>query len=246
MKLVTFVMSQFMYHDQNSVRSQLARELVSKAKSRECLVRISDGTGGQFRRDIELRGANVSEQVQGMGPDRRRLMRLVYRNMEMRDVALWTEEKPSLIDDLELIIGPIMMDQADLVIPARTEEAWATHPPEQVLIEKFCNRAFKAFTNVEIDCWFGPFAANAKALGHFIAREEDGTDDKWMSIHGPRVDVIAAGLRVKSVPVPKYRYDARQRAEEEGNTALILKRVEQANNLVPALYARAKALGLVA
>lgn len=234
-----------MYTDPTCIRAKLALELVQAAKSRNCEVYISDGTGGEFRQKLIELGASVTNQIPNMGPDRRRLMRLVYDRMKNpSDVALWTEEKPKLMLDLDRIVGPIVRGEVDLVIPARTEKAWASHPTEQVLIEKFCNRAFHAFTGVEIDCWFGPFAANLAALAMFLFRQEDGTDDKWMSIHGPRVDIIGQGLLVKSVDVPNYRYDADQRAEEEGNTDLILKRVAQINNLVPALHARAKALHL--
>lgn len=241
----TFVMSQFMYPDPSSVRAELARDLAQGARERNCEVYVSDGTGGRFREGlIDLR-VNVSNQIPGMGPDRRRLMQLVCEHMGPWDVALWTEEKPSLMLDIALIVEPIFGRHADLVIPARTDEAWMSHPREQIFIEKFCNTVFAAATGAEVDCWFGPFAATRDVIRKFFLKEpEEGGDDKWLSIHRPRIDAIAAGIPVASVFVPNYRYDARQRAEEEGNIGMMEKRVAQCNSLVPPLLARAKQLGL--
>jgi len=67
--------------------------------------------------------------------------------------------------------------------------------------------------------------------------------DKWDSIHIPRLQVIAAGHNVISVPVD-YPHPIDQTQEETGNLLQSYKRFGQIDNLVLSIWREAYELGL--
>ncbi len=58
--------------------------------------------------------------------------------------------------------------------------------------------------------------------------------DKWESILIPRLRLLRGGGRIALLPV-NFRNDPRMTSVESGNPAMILKRIEQLNNVVPSL-----------
>lgn len=240
--------TQTKYPDPNCVRAKLALSTITNARSANYRIAVSEGSGGVFYENAIRSGAFVSEQIRGrsMGADRRDIMQIASQEMIDKDgVIVWLEpEKDTLIDDIGQIAQPILDGRADMVIPARSSFGWSSYPKEQKHIEKFGNMGFSAFTRMSLDIWFGPFAVNKNALQFFL--DYDGEyGDLWDSIHIPRVRVIAAGLKVLSVVCPNFRYPPEQRKEEEGNPALILKRVDQISNLVRAFHSESLKLGLI-
>lgn len=83
---------------------------------------------------------------------------------------------------------------------------------------------------------------NAKALEYFLAYQGD-YGDGWDCIFIPVLRAIAAGLKVIGVPVD-YIHPPEQ-TQEEGTLMTVVKRVEQLQNLVPAIVAEAKKLGII-
>jgi hypothetical protein len=241
------IVTQTKYNSVKDTRAKIALRTVAKATGKGLSAFISDGTGGEFREQIISLGATVSDQPSDttMGADRRRILKLAADSLPDDGIVFWTEpEKDTLIQDIPLLVRPILEHRIDLVIPARSRAGWDTYPPEQVDIERFGNRAFQAFTGVEADIWFGPFAANKRALQHFLDYTGE-YGDKWDSIHIPRVSIFATGLAVMSIFSPNFRYPAEQCKEEEGNPTLILKRLNQMNNLIPALYKECIKFGFI-
>lgn len=210
------------------------------------LVVVDGGSPAEFLEALRTRGAQVHpQQGTGLGAAHRQLFSIAAGMIGPHGTVAWIEaEKWPLVSQLERVNALIRRGEADLVLPSRTPVAWESYPLEQAHQEAFCNIAALAITGHKLDWFWGPFAANLKALQHFIEYKDEygGT---WDARTIPRLRVIAAGLKVTSVTVP-YIHPPEQTAEEKGVLEpFIMRRVEQVCNQVPAMYQEAKKLGLL-
>jgi len=238
----------------SAIRAGLALETVKKYISfGYTILVLDDGIPPDYRALMYMEGAILFDgNKMGMGPGRRYILGKAMEIAGEGGAVIWTEpEKWPFIHCVDKVVAPVLNGQADLVIPRRTEESMMTHPEEQRYIESFANFAFnlmvkKVIPDANFDVWFGPFAANAKALQYFLDYDakEAGNPDTWDAIHVPRVDAIAAGLGVISVDIYTYHYPQEQRDAEAGNMEMIEKRIQQLQ-LVGAYRRRAEKFGLI-
>lgn len=204
-------------------RFLLACEMIKNAIRAGHNVLIVDGSPNAYIREAfkEL-GANVTQQLsKGMGPSRRELFRDASDAYET-PVYLWMEpEKVDLIRFIPQIVGPIFDGAADIVIPTRTNESFASYPDFQVASEQRSNDIFRVATGHDLDVLFGPVALSSGLLSLF--EETDpfqmfGMPDGY--IQQPAVmRAMAAGWKVTGVPVafryPEALRDDEMKADEE-------------------------------
>lgn len=227
------------------LRADLAVQTVGAAVAAGHRVVVVDGSpeGVPLRAHLRVAGALVVPETQhGMAPSRRQALCLAGLRAGADGVVVWTEpEKESLVSHLEAIAAPIFAGKADITVPFRQDQT--NYPMGQWLAEMFGNEVLSMCVGFTLDGWIGPRGMNQAGLAHFLAYGDE-YGGKWDGIFIPILRAVAAGLRVVSVPI-NFVYPKEQ-GEAENNPARMLKCLEQLNNLVPAIVAEAKKLGLIA
>ncbi len=223
-------------------RAQCAVETALKALDLKIpVVNVDSGSPEEFL--SILRNLNVtilSDETPGkpFGLCRRQALRFVEKQYPGA-IAFWMEpEKSGMLDDIQLIVDPILKDDTDIVTPWRTQ-LFASYPFEQAHTETYGNFVFECATGCKWDVFAGPVAIAPKAAPVFLKYNQDGKRaDLWDSTIIPRVE-IAATMRGTSVEVD-YRHPARQTQAEAGNPEFVKRRLTQLNNLCPQLWAEAE------
>lgn len=231
------------YRDPDDIRAALALETMKSARVYGYPVIVVDGGSPDFVvRAFANTGAQVFSQNEGMGKDRRKALKEAAGRAGPGGCVVWLEpEKHPLVAELHKVVRVLQAGDADLIIPRR--ESLDSYPREQALAEMFGNLAVSYMLRRNLDHWFGPFAANHKALQHFLDYEGD-YGDLWDSIHIPRLRVVAAGLRIADVLV-HYEHPLSQTQQETGKHSFIVKRLAQLQNLIPSFHQEAAKLGLL-
>lgn len=203
------------------------------------------GPSKELRQTLDDLGAIVLDEAPGekMGVGRRQALGKAAEIAGTDGVVIWMEpEKLGLVPFIEKMADPILRGGTDLVIPRRA--SMEAYPQEQIHAEWVGNKIFNSIVGKgNYDIWFGPFAANRKALRYFL--EYKGTyGDRWDAILVPRLEVIKDGLKVDDVPV-NYIHPSEQTREEEGNLGFMHKRVIQLSALADAFMEEGKRLGMI-
>ena len=71
-------------------------------------------------------------------------------------------------------------------------------------------------------------------VSYFLEYSGGKYGDKWDSILVPRLRIIKDGMKFSVLPI-SFQNDKRMTCVESGNAAIILKRLEQFNNVIPSL-----------
>lgn len=149
------------------VRGNLALETLAKAKEKGYQVVVGDvGSSPNFMERLYNEGIiSNTKKGQGMSPARQQTFREASER-EAVEVIAWTEpEKVSLVEEcLPEAVRPILDGRADIIVPQRTAEAWATYPKFQAEIEQAANRLWNNILkkngllseDENLDMWFGP------------------------------------------------------------------------------------------
>ncbi|MBI2055306.1 MAG: hypothetical protein HYT42_00205 [Candidatus Sungbacteria bacterium] len=231
------------YKSMQEMRAGLALRTAKEAQKYDYpLIVVDGGSAPEFIGAMGAFGAVIHPQKEkGLGPAHRQLFTLAAEAAGENGLVDWVEaEKWPLIAELHKINRPILDGEADLVMPVRTEEAWASYPPTQMHQEKFCNLVMKSmFPAIDADWFWGPFAANRRALLHFEIYQGEGYNGRSV----PKIYAIAAGCRMQGVEV-SYLHPPEQTQEEFGNLFYDLRRVKQVEQ-VAAMAAAARGLGLI-
>ncbi|MFA6106349.1 MAG: hypothetical protein WC745_01605 [Patescibacteria group bacterium] len=158
--------------------------------------------------------------VPGMGPGRRLAFFYALTHLHITlgqkdGVILWTEpEKPGLIDCIGAIVRPIILGEADVVIPKRTEANFGTYPEWQAEIEHEYNSVYEEVTGrVGFDPAFGPVAFRASTLQKLLFWNpvNAGLEDTYITHYLP---ILVRNERVTAVEVD-VPYPENQRLVEE-------------------------------
>jgi len=231
------------YKSMQEMRAGLALRTAEEAgRLSHPLIVVDGGSTPEFITKMRNLGAVVhSQEEAGLGPAHHQLFALAAEAAGENGIVDWVEiEKWPLVSQLWQMNHLIEINEADLVMPGRTEGAWASYPPTQMHQEKFCNLCMKSmFPAIVADWFWGPFAANQTALRHFI--EYRGESYNCRSV--PKIHAIAAGLRIRGVTV-QYIHPPEQTREETGNLFYDLRRVTQVQQ-VAAMEKAARNLGLI-
>jgi len=233
---VVIAMTTF-YKSVEELRFKLACQLVSAAVSAGHKVVIVDGspTREVAKKLYEL-GAQVYPQLhKGMGPGRREVF---FHAMEVaveKDISfiLWTEpEKVDVVRWVEKIIEPLLEDSS-VVVPRRSEKAWATWPTYQRTTEEKANQVYNDVAKIDgFDPMLGLVAFHISVARYFVLCSPKriclGNTTKIADTYIQQyASLIAHLLGEKTVKVEiDMVYPTEQRAEEEGtmNEEMLKKR----------------------
>lgn len=219
------VLTTTFYRSPDELRCRLAHRMVKDAVAATQAVLIVDGSPeASISQSLESLGTVVFKQeTKGMGPSRRELFNHAgnldsYGDHQFTpDILVWTEpEREDLIRHLSDIIAPIERDEADIVIPWRTETSWASYPAFQIDSEHCSNRVYEAVTGRRHDIAFGPMAFSQKVLPIFARcnpQKSYAAYDTYIQ-QIAAMEAMAQGYRVTSVPVD-FIYPPEQKEEEE-------------------------------
>lgn len=158
------------------------------------------------------------------------------------EAVVWTEpEKKDLIKSISQIVMPIVVGEADIVLPRR--KSLLSYPSWQQPWEETGNKMCGKIFGKDFDFFFGPRALNKKALDCFIEYPTGETvTDKWDGIFSPLLDAQAAGLRFAEVAVD-FSYPAQQSQEEENDRSILVRRTHGLDVIVTEFFKRKEYLG---
>ncbi len=256
------------WHDTNTeseatsdkLRGDLALQSVDAAINQGFRVAIVDGGSSQeFVDTLKLRGVDFEAQKEqgGQGPARRQALEMATRAEGVQVICQTEPEKVSMVADcLQIAAQPILNGEADIVVPKRGPESFATYPEYQALQEQKSNALYNRILRSrgllkeeepDIDFWVGVriFTNKPEVLQVFTEKEEfepiDTELDKKIRIDMysnplfyPVVKALYNGLRVKSVDVP-YVHPAAQTELESGNKEFDRKRDTQRRTILTEL-----------
>lgn len=219
------VLTTTFYKSTDETRFHLAAQMIGNAIAVGHSVIVVDGSPDDaIGESLRRLGARVFKQTaQGMGASRRELFTLAGdpqtygSSAALPSYFIWLEpEKVDLVRWIPEIIDPIRRGGADIVIPARTEEGYASCPAFQAKSERQANVVYADATGKDFDVMFGPVAYNLATHGFFATcnpKERYGAHDTYIQ-HVAPLEAMADGYSVVSVPVG-FLYPPAQKAEEE-------------------------------
>jgi len=236
----------------NEVRAKIAERTIKTAvDSGYKMVIVDGGSEDWFLKSIEGCGAEIIPQTaKGMGAGRREVLQYIY-NLNTPLIGWMEPEKEDYVKEIIKTIPPIVEGKADLVAPDRRKIISGSYiipsyPTSQQGAEAFGNACWKELTGTNLDIWFGPrtwkrelskyfLEYNGKNLSYLTKNgEEISYGDNWDSIFIPVMQAILDGKKIVGVNV-NYTHPQSQTSFEEGNYEFTIKRLDQLNNLVPAL-----------
>ena len=174
----------------------------------------------------------VKQKSMGIGNIRREAIREACLRYQCANYLCWLEpEKPDIIKSILPMVHKMEKDKASLGIFNRND--MSSYPPEQSHYYQFCRAVATQFIGFDIDYAFGPMIMTRSSASYFLEYQGE-YGDKWDSILVPRLRIIKNGLAVSVLPI-NFQNDRRMTRVESGNPTIILKRLEQFNNVVPSL-----------
>jgi hypothetical protein len=237
----------------DKVRGDLAIETITAVVEKGAGVIVVDGVNNRpFRQALERRNVLIFDETEkGISPSRQQGFRIADF-MPDKLANLWTEpEKVSIVKDcLEPIMRPILLGQADLVIPFRDNDSFATFPEYQAEVAREANRQWNGLLieqglrspgDSELDVWFGPLGWRKDITDLFLRRYKvadsySGSglvrpDEYCNANYFPIIAALTAGKRVLSVEV-SYRHPKILKVIEDNNPAFNQKRDDQLHTII--------------
>lgn len=234
-----------MYRGVDDHRAQVALRTIQQAVKHGHKIVIVDNSPQEVKDMLNDAGAVIfQDEGKTMGQGRRQAIKLAMLSTGLgilegepaqKKFIAWIEpEKDTIVRHLK------HMTHHDITIPCR--HSLASYPILQQHAENFGNDAFHIKTGKALDMWFGPRIFSLSAAKYFL--EYDGKyGDKWDAIFIPVVRAIADGVNVGQDFV-EFAYPVEQLAAEQDDPNMVMKRLEQLNNLIPAIYEECDALGI--
>lgn len=218
--------------EEGLIKSTLTEETITKLISEGYTPIIVDGgSPKQFLKRFNSLGAKVHFQIkEGFGAGTREAIKIAYdKNFPI--IGCMELEKVSYVPEIKKTIQPLLNGKSDLVVPSR--KGLDSYPLSQKYAEKYGNAFWEELTKIPLDMWFGPRTWKREVSEYFL-RYCDEYGGWWDSIFIPIIDMIKDGKKVTSVEV-NYQHPKNQTKFEEENLFYSKKRLDQLNNLVPAL-----------
>lgn len=174
----------------------------------------------------------VAQQSMGMGNIRREVIGTACSLFPDVEFYCWLEpEKPNL----PAFILPMatLMSQEKSGLGLFNRVSMTSYPTEQAYYYLFCRAVASKLVGFDLDYAFGPMVMSKSATRYFL---EYGGEygDKWEAILIPRLRIIKQGIGVSLLSID-FENDPRMTAIESGNPSIVLKRLEQLNNIIPSL-----------
>lgn len=240
----------------DKLRGDLALQTLAAAKATGFRIALVDGGSSQlFHQALEGLGINFEKEESslglGQGSSRRQALEIA-RAIPGVEVLCQTEpEKVHFVaNSLISLSAPILREEADIVVPQRDQESFATYPKYQARTEIRANRLYNKIlrkygllldNSPDIDFWFGVrLLANKPEIVDEFERvflltyydPEDTIDHLLSSVRPdaysnplffPVLTALEKGIRIKSVPI-HYEHPENQTRFEEGNDEFDRKR----------------------
>lgn len=199
-----------------------------------CIAIYDECSDSYLQQVRELGVLIVPQSGQGMGVVRREAIRAGVTHYQNATYYAWLEpEKPNLPFHVESLVEAMQRDKSVLSLFNRVR--MENYPEEQTNCYLFCRAVATYLLGFDLDYAFGPMVLTSQSIPFFLDyRGEYG--DLWDSLFIPRLRIIKAQMGMTTASVA-FVNDSRMCAVEKGNTAIILKRVQQLNNVVPSLIA---------
>lgn len=176
----------------------------------------------------------IEQQSAGMGNIRREALSAACAHFPNAQYLCWLEpEKPGLVEYIVPMAHQMEREQSALSIFNRND--MASYPPEQAHCYLFCRAVATQLIGFDVDYAFGPMMVARSSISYFLEYQGE-YGDKWDSILVPRLRILRDELNV-SVLSTDFQNDVRMTRVESGNPTVILKRMEQLNNVIPSLIA---------
>lgn len=221
------------------LRAELAIESVWAARTQGWQFIAGDCSSPQVRTLLKEAGAVIVESRQGLGPQKRAAIWEAMRSLQSGDDIIITmePERASLIPLLKPFIEESF--NVEILVIGRLTKSMETYPFFQQFAENYGNEVFRLLTGRAFDVWFGPRAFTARNSDLFLNYNPAscGGSDMWDSFFVPLIDAIAQCRTISQVLLP-FKYPPAQLEQEKEDIEMCLKRLEQLNNIVPALKAR--------
>lgn len=243
------VLTTTFYQSTTELRFHLACQLVGNAIGAGHDVVIVDGSPDDTVYEAFKKiGARVYKQTsRDMGGSRRELFKIALDCNDEKSIFLWVEpEKVDVIRLIPKIIAPLEQNEAEIVIPSRTQKSWESYPTFQVASEQKANFVYLETIGKPFDPMFGPVAYK-RGVAAFFAEcnpaQEFGATDGYIQHFAPLNAMAKGSCNIISVPVDFY-YPLAQRIHEESGILdeMIRKRQWQLDQLVAGYRLAAKAL----
>lgn len=232
-------------------RGDLAIRTIHAGAEKGARVIVVDGANNRpFRQAIERENIYIyEEKIRGMSAGRQQGFRIAA-SMQGVTALLWTEpEKVSLVEDcLDPLMNPIFTDEADMVIPLRDSESFATYPNFQADMELESNRLWNNLLLAEgilppghpgYDVWVGSRGWHRNITELFL-RQYKTTDpnanfvrpgEYCNALFFPVIVALIEGKRVASIQVP-FRYPQIQKDMEQDSPEFRAKRQYQQTSIL--------------
>lgn len=186
----------------------------------------------------KLRDRNVllfQQQTQGkLGAVRRETMRAGIERFGDAKYYLWLEpEKPTFPALAKNIISEL--DHAGAEFCFFNRRSMESYPSEQAHYYLFCRSVASHLVGWDLDYGFGPMIFTQASVSFFLEYNSE-YGDLWDSILVPRIRIIRSDFKY-AVKTVEFQNDPRLTVVESGNPRMILKRVEQLQNVIPSLIA---------
>jgi hypothetical protein len=216
---------------------------------------VDGGSSPEFLEALQETGITVeAEKERGMSASRRQAFEAVS-GLEDVGIICWTEpEKLSMVKDcIPYAVQPILAGEADIVIPRRDTDAFATYPEYQVEFETSSNHLWNGILrrhgllpqdSPDLDAWIGPrlFRNDPNIVQLFESKYEFVSDaqsglkkdapELWPNaLFLPIIAALKQGYRVVGVDIP-YRHPREQTTFEQDNEAFRQKRAAQQENIL--------------
>lgn len=177
-------------------------------------------------------GVSVKQRGAGMGVVRREALATALAQFPKSEYFFWIEpEKPDMIRFITEIHDLMVTEKTALGLFLRTN--LASYPPEQAHYYGLCRSVASQLMGFDIDYGFGPMVISRAVVPYFL-NYQSAHGDLWDSILVPRLRIIRNKFRVSQLPID-FKNDQRMTSIESGNPQIVLKRLEQLNNVIPSL-----------
>ena len=223
--------------DTDKVRGDLALEMAKSAIDSGLRLVVADRESSrEFSQTLETIGAIV---IRGEGTKRSPARRQVFEqamSLPQSEAILWTEpEKVDIVRSVLELARPIVLGEADLVIPARNPQDFREFYPNymydsEIVANRLFNRFLRKFGLLseevrDLDAFFGPRVFSKKALELAMkkyrikderirsANEFIDPEEYSDAIIFPIITALYNNLRVMGIEIP-FQYPALQRQNE--------------------------------
>jgi len=213
------------------VRAEVFLDTVRELSNLDLLLHVD--TDDLYLKNLQKYGViTVKQKSIGMGNIRREAIREASLHFPNSNYLCWLEpEKPNIAKFILPMVHKMKMDKTSLGIFNRNN--MSSYPPEQSHNYQFCRAVATQFIGFDIDYAFGPMVVPRSSSSYFLEYQGE-YGDKWDSILVPRLRIIKNGLCISTLPI-NFQNDNRMTCVESGNPTIILKRLEQFNNVIPSL-----------